>query len=64
MTNKQFSAALTRMGVTQQGFAETIRVNDRTVRNWVSGRSEVPTAIAMLVKLMLSTGTALQDLKA
>ena len=64
MTNKQFSAALTRMGVTQQGFAETIKVNDRTVRNWVSGRSEVPTAIAMLIRLMLDTGTRPEDLRA
>ena len=64
MTNKQFSAALTRLGVTQQGFAETIKVNDRTVRNWVSGRSEVPTSIAMLVRLMLDTGTRPEDLRA
>ena len=37
------------------GFAEVIKVNERTVRNWVGGRSDVPVSIAMLSNLMLDT---------
>lgn len=63
MTAAQFSRALTKLGVTQAAFAATIKVNERTVRNWVGERSEVPTAIAMLVNLMLETKTGLTELQ-
>jgi DNA-binding transcriptional regulator YiaG len=63
MTVKQFNAALESAGLTQQGFAATIRVNERTVRRWASGEAVVPTPIAMLLNLMLKTGSTAEDLK-
>lgn len=63
MTGRQFTRALTRLGLTQTGFAAVIEVNERTVRYWVSGRSVVPTAIAMLLNLMLDTHKNVQDLR-
>lgn len=64
MTARQFSRALTLLGLTQIAFAETIKVNERTVRNWIGGRSEVPAAVAMLLNLMLDTNKSVQDLRA
>jgi DNA-binding transcriptional regulator YiaG len=63
MTKKQFTAALNSLGIPQQQFAEAIRVNERTVRNWVSGRSEVPTVIAVLINLMIERKLTLEDLR-
>jgi DNA-binding transcriptional regulator YiaG len=63
MTSEQFNAALETIELTQQRFASIIRVNDRTVRRWASGEAEVPTAVAMLLNLMLATGCIATDLK-
>jgi plasmid maintenance system antidote protein VapI len=63
MTPKQFSTALTRLGLTQQGFARLIRRNERTIRDWISGRRDVPVEIALLVNLMLDTKTDAEDLR-
>lgn len=64
MTKTQFNAALDATGFSQLAFAATIKVNDRTVRRWASGESEVPTAIAMLLNLMIKTNTTAKGLKA
>jgi plasmid maintenance system antidote protein VapI len=64
MTSREFSKALTHLGITQMGFAEIIGVNERTVRNWVGGRSDVPTSIAVLLHLMLDTKSTAEDLRA
>ena len=64
MTSKQFTKALTLLGLTQMGFAEIIKVNERTVRNWVGGRSDVPISIAILLNLMLDTKSTAEDLRA
>lgn len=63
MTAKQFTKALTLLGITQQGFADVIKHNDRTVRSWVSGRLEVPVSIAMLLNLMSDTKSGVKDLR-
>jgi hypothetical protein len=52
MTSQQFTTALTRLGITQMGLAKIIRRNERTVRDWVGGRSPVPTEIELLIGLM------------
>jgi DNA-binding transcriptional regulator YiaG len=62
MTPKQFNSALEVTGFTQTSLAATIKVNDRTVRRWASGEAEVPTAVAMLLKLMLKTETTAEGL--
>lgn len=63
MTPRQFTKTLTLLGLTQMGFARAIKRNETTVRDWAGGRSVVPTEIAMLLNLMLETGTKLEDLK-
>jgi DNA-binding transcriptional regulator YiaG len=63
MTSSQFTKALTRLGLTQQGFARVIGVNERTVRNWTGGRSDVPDCIAMLLNLMIDTKRGEKDLR-
>lgn len=64
MTARQFTAALAQLGLTQIAFADLIRVNERTVRNWVGGRSDVPTTVAMLLNLMIGTKKTAEDLRA
>jgi DNA-binding transcriptional regulator YiaG len=63
MTKNQFTAALEALGFTDLSFAATIKVNDRTVRRWIYGESVVPTAVAMLLNLMLKTNSTAEDLK-
>ena len=63
MTSKQFTTALTRLGILQVALADKLKINPRTVRNWVGGRSEVPTTIAVLLNLMLDAGKGLEDLR-
>jgi hypothetical protein len=71
MTNDQFNAALEKLGITAEGrvyagqtaFANTIGVNDRTVRRWSIGEAEVPTVVACLINLMLKTKTPMEKLR-
>lgn len=63
MTADQFNRALTKLGFTQVAFAELLDVSDRMVRRWASDRWPVPKPIAMLLNLMLKTGSTEKDLK-
>jgi DNA-binding transcriptional regulator YiaG len=63
VTPKQFSKTLTLLGMTQMGFARIIRRNDKTVRDWISGRYPLPTEIAILLNLMLDTKSTQEDLR-
>lgn len=63
MTGEQFDKAIAKLGFSQSSFSRTIRVNDRTVRSWVSGEYAVPTVVAMLVNLMMQTEATVEDLK-
>lgn len=63
MTEKQFNAALDRLGFTQVGFAAKLEIGERSVRRWASGQWPVPTPIAMLLNLMLKTKSTAEDLK-
>lgn len=42
MDNDELRAALARNDWSQRGFARELRVDERTVRKWVSGESPVP----------------------
>jgi hypothetical protein len=53
MTEKQFNAALAKLGYTNVTFGELIETNDRTVRRWASGQWPVPKTIALLLGYML-----------
>jgi hypothetical protein len=74
MTANQFNAALKKLGfcapmVTGQmsrghtEFARMLQLPDRSVRRWAKGEWPVPTPIAALVNLMLSTGSTAGDIK-
>jgi hypothetical protein len=75
MTADQFSAALVKLGfctahpvngTMSKGhteFAAMMGITDRTARRFASGESEVPPPIAMLLNLMLKTGTTPEKLK-
>jgi DNA-binding transcriptional regulator YiaG len=64
MTGAEFWAKLQKLGFTQMGFARTINVGGRSVRNWIADVYPVPTVIAMLINLMLKTKSTAEDLKA
>ncbi len=58
MTKRQFKAALKQIGMSQRSFARLVaRVDERTVRNWVSGRSKVPNTVEALLKRMIDAST-------
>lgn len=63
MTPRQFNIALGLIGSSQLAFAKVIKVNARTIRRWALGEAEVPTAVAMLLNLMLETQSTVKELK-
>jgi DNA-binding transcriptional regulator YiaG len=64
MTRSQFNKAMVSMGITQIALAKAFETDERTVRRWMTGDSPVPTVVALLLNLMQSTDTKLEDLKA
>jgi hypothetical protein len=75
MTEKQFNAALVKLGFPslmptgqmskgQVEFARALELGERSVRRWASGQWPVPVPIAMLLNLMLKTKSTAEDLKA
>jgi DNA-binding transcriptional regulator YiaG len=64
MTVNQFNRALDQLGFTQVGFARKLELGERSVRRWASGQWPVPTPVAMLLNLMIKTGSTVKDLKA
>jgi DNA-binding transcriptional regulator YiaG len=63
MSGEELWTKLQKLGFSQMGFARTIKVSDRTVRKWIGGMFPVPTVVAMLVNLMITTETSEGDLK-
>lgn len=54
MTPTQFRKALERLGLSQVAAARFLGIGDRTSRRWASGDVEVPRAVAILLRLMIS----------
>jgi plasmid maintenance system antidote protein VapI len=63
MTANQFNKALDTLGIGQTELANALEINDRTIRRFAAGEWPVPIPIAMLLNLMLKTGTNLDDLR-
>jgi DNA-binding transcriptional regulator YiaG len=63
MTPKQFARALLSLGLMQITLARALHVNERTVRDWKSGATPVPTAVAALLNLMIDTKSGIKDLR-
>jgi DNA-binding transcriptional regulator YiaG len=53
MSPCEFKRALSRLGLSQVGFASTIGRNDKTIRDYCSGRKSVPLVVAIVLDLML-----------
>lgn len=63
MTPTQFRAALNRLGLTQVGAARLFDVDGRTARRWIAGDLPVPTAVAVLINLLLSGKIQISDIE-
>jgi DNA-binding transcriptional regulator YiaG len=62
MNARQFTAALAKLGITQNELARTLKVNERTVRNW-GRRSAVPNVVIALLNLCRDSNTDPKDLR-
>jgi hypothetical protein len=74
MTANKFNAALVALGFASSGadgrpslgqteLANLLDVSPRMVRNWAAGRWPVPIHVALLLNLMLDTGSTAKDLR-
>jgi len=52
MTGRELERHRIELEMTQLQLARFFGVDDRTVRRWTSGATEIPIAIAMVVRLM------------
>jgi len=53
--------ALENLNLSQAALSRFLAVNDRTVRQWLSGRARIPGPVALLVRYMMASGTSAQD---
>jgi DNA-binding transcriptional regulator YiaG len=53
MSSTEYAKALDRLGFPNRGFCKFIGVNERTGRDWLSGETRVPGAIAAFLRLAL-----------
>lgn len=53
LTAGEFGAILHSLDLTPQTFAALLKINDRTVRNWLTARREVPVTIARELELLV-----------
>lgn len=49
MTPADLRTELARLGLSQRGGAAYLRVNEKTMRRWISGEIPIPHAIALLL---------------
>ena len=63
MTALELRIAIDALGLTQSSLARTLEVSRRQVVHWAAGTYPVPTPIALLLNLMLTTGSTVKDLR-
>ncbi len=56
MSDKQFRAALKRLGLSRTDAAERLGVTRRAVQHWVAGTRHVPEPVVILLKTWLKDG--------
>ncbi len=61
MTPTQFTALLSRLGLTQVGAAKALGISDRQMRRYVAGQSDIPPPIVKLLRLVLAGGVTIED---
>ena len=52
MTPTQLRAILDRLGLSQLGAGRLLGTGERTPRRWASGESEVPSPVAIILRLL------------
>lgn len=63
MTPNQYRAAISKLGLSQQGAATLFGVSLRTSQNWALGDYPVPDVYAKLLRLLLSGKITIQDVE-
>ncbi len=63
MTPVQFRSALGKLDITQVEAARLVCVNPRTVRDWISGETRIPEAVAILLRFMIKMELNQEDVK-
>lgn len=64
VTPTQFRAALSRLQLSQLGAARLFRADGRTVRRWALGERSIPSAMVILLRLMLASKITAEDIEA
>ena len=62
MTSDQFRSALDGLALSQLGAARMFGVDPRTVRRWALGEREVPSPVAILLRLMAAGTITPEDI--
>lgn len=57
MRADELVSSLERIGLPKRAAARFLHVDERTVRRWASGDLAVPVPVAMLLALMIETGS-------
>jgi DNA-binding transcriptional regulator YiaG len=60
MTPDEFKSKLASLGLTQTGASRILRVDDRSVRRWVSGERPVPGFAIAFLELLTDCPAALR----
>jgi DNA-binding transcriptional regulator YiaG len=61
MTPVELHAALESLNLTYQQLARLLGYDERTVRYWLAGDRGIPSAVAILVRLLISGKTSFRD---
>jgi DNA-binding transcriptional regulator YiaG len=63
MTSLELRIAMDALDLNQTSLARTLDVSRRLVAYWTAGARPVPATAAMLLNLMLTTGSTVKDLR-
>jgi DNA-binding transcriptional regulator YiaG len=63
MTPLELRVAMDALDLNQSSLARTLDVSRRLVAYWAAGARPVPSTAAMLLNLMLTTGSTVKDLR-
>jgi DNA-binding transcriptional regulator YiaG len=59
MTKDELRTELARLALSQVGLARLLHVDERTVRRWVAGQSDIPRSVELLLPLLKPTDIVL-----
>jgi DNA-binding transcriptional regulator YiaG len=61
MSPEQFQEAIDTAGLSQRATGRLLGHDERTVRKWVAGKSAIPPAVAIVLRLLASGKITLDD---